>query len=58
MSSTCLQIQSGLEVIVDMIRRKVEGGEDWLGELRTVKPVVVPSKGAARMRWRVKGEVK
>ena len=47
-----------VEVMVDLIRKKVDGEEDRLGELRTVKPVVVPAKGTARVRCRVKGEVK
>ena len=46
-----------VHVMVNMISAKEED-DDFLGELRAVKPCVIPAKGTARIRCRVKGNVK
>ena len=43
--------------MVNLINESVED-DDFLGDLRAVKPCVIPAKSSARVRCRVKGDVK
>ena len=46
-----------VKVMVNLINESVED-DDFLGDLRAVKPCVIPAKSSARVRCRVKGDVK
>ena len=46
-----------VKVMVNLINESVEE-DDFLGVLRAVKPGVIPAKSSARIRCRVKGDIK
>ena len=46
-----------VEVMVNMISN-VDDDDDFLGDLKAVKPCVIPPKSSVRVRCRVKGDVK
>ena len=58
LSNSIQDVDTGkLKVMVNLVSQNVEA-DDFLGDLRAVKPCVIPAKGSARVRCRVKGDVK
>ena len=58
LATSICDVEAGkVKIMVNLINKSIED-DDYLGDLRAVKPCVIPPKSSARIRCRVKGDVK